>query len=40
MLKLADSDDNEEYFEIKNVKNQTPIKTQPIVKLIENNIPT
>jgi len=34
------NDDNEEYFEIKNVKNQTPIKTKPIVKLIENNIPT
>ena len=26
--------------EIKNVINQTPIKTKPIVKLIENNIPT
>ena len=39
MLKLAKSDDKEEYFEIKNVRNQTTIKTNPIDKLIENNIP-
>ena len=40
MLKLAKSDDKEEYFEIKKVRNQTPAKINPIDTLIENNIPT
>ncbi len=40
MLKLANSDDKEEYLEIKYDKNQVIININPNTMLMQNNIPT
>jgi len=39
-IKLAVSDDREEYFEIRNVITQLTMNTKPKIKFIANNIPT
>ena len=39
-IKLATSEDSEEYFEIKNVKAQLTTNIKPKIKFIENSIPT
>ena len=39
-IKLAISEDREEYLDIKNVTAQLTIKTKPKIKFIEKSIPT